>query len=238
MATSQNGWPIVPKDRRDLLDTEPLIRDITLPNGVLAGDVAYAFRWLARQWDRRVERLVKGWCWGWNVRKIEGSDDYSNHSSGTAGDFNAPNNPMGPGTTAKSLTREQIRECHEIEDESDGVFRWGGDFSRNDPMHWEINASRAAVSKFVKRLKGVPVEKPPVMIGVSVSIPVLKEGDRDDMFTGYNMITRIQRIVGADDDGVWGPKTTERIAIWCKLPLADCKVLTAKIACVILGLAR
>lgn len=165
MPTSQNGWPIATAEQQD---EEPLIRDITVPNGVLAGDVAYVFRWLAREYDRRVERLVKGWCWGWFVKYIEGSSVRSNHGSGTAVDFNAPNNPMGSGTTERSLTDDQIRECHRIEWESDEVLRWGGDFSRNDPMHWEIVGSRAAVSKYVKKLKGIPMEKPPVMQEMTV----------------------------------------------------------------------
>lgn len=155
MPNSQNGWPVVPNTPAGLarLDRGPLIRDVTVPNGMLAGDVAYVFRWLARQYDTRVEQLRAGWCWGWFVKTIEGSTTISNHASGTALDFNAPDNPMGQGTTAKSLTPGQIAECHAIEEESGGVFRWGGDFSRNDPMHWEIVKNASAVSALAEKIR-------------------------------------------------------------------------------------
>jgi hypothetical protein len=158
MATSQNGWPVVPDTTagRAKLDRGPLIRDITVPNGVLAGDVAVVFRWLAREYDQRVEHLDRGECWGWFVKKIEGSDTYSNHASGCAVDFNAPDNPMGVPTT-RSLTAAQIAECHELERESGGVLRWGGDFSRPDPMHWEIIGTPAQVAALADRLKEQPM---------------------------------------------------------------------------------
>jgi len=151
MANSQNGWRV---DRTgDEQDRAPLVRNVTVPNGVRKGDVAVVFRWLARQYDARVERLIPGWCWGWFVKQIEGSNTISNHASGTAVDFNAPDNPMGSGTTARSLTPVQIRECHQLEEESFGVLRWGGDFGRNDPMHWEIVASEGKVKRFADKIR-------------------------------------------------------------------------------------
>jgi len=161
MATSQNGWPVVPDTTagRAKLDRGPLIRDITVPNGVLAGDVAFVFRWLAREYDRRVERLAGGECWGWFVKKIEGSDTYSNHAAGCAVDFNAPDNPMGVPTT-RSMTAAQIAECHELERESGGVLRWGGDFSRPDPMHWEIVGTAAQVATLANRIEEQNVTAP------------------------------------------------------------------------------
>lgn len=150
MANSQNGWPIATAAQQD---RAPLIRNVTVPNGVLAGDVAVVFRWLARQYDARVERLIPGWCWGWFVKVIEGSVVKSNHGSGTAVDFNAPDNPMAGGSTERSLTDAQIRECHEIEEESGGVLRWGGDFSRDDPMHWEIVATPARTKRFADEIR-------------------------------------------------------------------------------------
>jgi hypothetical protein len=151
MANSQNGWPVDPTGAKQ--DRAPLIRNITVPNGVRAGDVAVVFRWLAREYDRRVEKLIPGWCWGWFVKKIEGSSVVSNHASGTAVDFNAPDNPMGSGTTRRSMTQRQIDACHAIERESGGVLRWGGDFSRNDPMHWEIVGSQAETKRFADEIR-------------------------------------------------------------------------------------
>lgn len=236
MANSQNGWPVASRGQQD---ERPLIRDVRVPNGVLAGDVALIFRWLAAQYDRRVERLRPGWCWGWFVKPIEGSRTISNHSSGTAVDFNAPDNPMGRGTTEKSMTDRQIDECHRLERESDNVLRWGGDYvSRNDPMHWEIVGSRAAVRRLAAKLRADAAPPREVeWLTMDVKVPVLKQGDDDAKLDGYNRITRIQRIIGAEDDGVWGPATTKEIAAWCGLPVAQCKVLTEEIYRKVFGLS-
>lgn len=234
MPNSQNGWPIVP---RSAVDEAPLIRNIKVPNGVLKGDVAIIFRWLAGEYDRRVEPLKAGTCWGWFVKVIEGSTVASNHGSGTAVDFNAPQNPMGSGTTKKSMTAAQIATCHAIERESDNVLRWGGDFSRNDPMHWEIIGSRAAVRALARRLiNPAPVRKP-TMQNLTISLPLLKQGDDDAKLDGYNLITRVQRIVGADDDGIWGPATTTAIAKWLNRNPAECRSMSESMWRNLLGLA-
>lgn len=236
MANSQNGWPVATSGQQD---RAPLIRNVTVPNGVLAGDVAVIFRWLAGEYDRRVERLVAGWCWGWFVKNIEGSSSISNHASGTAVDLNAPANPMGSGTTKKSMSAAQIDECHQLERESDNVLRWGGDYvSRQDPMHWEIVGSRAAVRKFANKIRNAEPPRKPTMQKMTVQMPLLKQGDDDARLDGYNTIVRIQRIVRADDDGVWGPATTRAIAEFCNLPVKDCDTLSEDVARKVLGLSR
>jgi D-alanyl-D-alanine carboxypeptidase len=237
MATSQNGWPVVP---RSAVDERPLIRNVRVPNGVLAGDVAVIFRWLAAEYDRRVEPLDAGECWGWFVKSIEGSSTISNHASGTAADFNAPQNPMGQGTTKRSMTAAQINTCHRIEDESDDVLRWGGDYvSRQDPMHWEIVGSRAAVRQFAAKIrKDAEPPRKVETVKIAVTVPILKQGDDDARLEGYNRITRMQRIIGADDDGVWGPATTKAIAAWCKLPVDKCRTANEEIVRKVFGLSE
>lgn len=151
MTTSQNGWTVDTSGARQ--DRGPLVRDVTVPNGVLAGDVAVVFRWLAREYESRVERLVKGTCWGWYVKKIEGSSSISNHASGTAVDFNADAHPMGQ-DPASSFSAKKIAACRAIVDEAGGVLRWGGDYSgRKDGMHWEIHASAAKVKQFADKIR-------------------------------------------------------------------------------------
>jgi hypothetical protein len=44
-----------------------------------------------------------------------------------------------------------------------------------------------------------------------VSMPVLREGDDDAKMDGYNRITRIQRQLQIDDDGIWGPQTSKAL---------------------------
>jgi hypothetical protein len=234
MPNSQNGWPVVP---RSAVDEEPLIRNVRVPNGMLKGDVAFIFRWLAERYDKRVEPIVAGQCWGWFVKTIEGSSTISNHASGTAIDINAPQNPMGSGTTKRSMTTAQINECHKLEDESDDVLRWGGDFGRNDPMHWEIVGSRAACRAFVAKVtKTVTPPRKVTYMNFDVKMPVLKQGDDDAKLPGYNLIVRVQRIVGADDDGIWGPATTDAIARWLKKSPAECRVMTEPMWRNLLGL--
>lgn len=154
---SQNGWRVATRDQQD---RAPLIRDVIVPNGVLAGDVATVFRWLAHQYDKRVQTLRPGHCWGWFDKPIEGSKTTSNHASGTAVDFNAPSLPMGT-PTRQLLSAAQITQCRRIVAESGGVLRWGGDYTeRPDAMHWEIVGSVADVAALAERLRRPPVSQP------------------------------------------------------------------------------
>lgn len=72
---------------------------------------------------------------------------------------------------------------------------------------------------------------------ITTTLPVLREGDDDRKLPGYDMIVRIQGIVGADRDRVWGPKTTAKIAEFIDLPPAQCKVLTEKVYRRLFGLS-
>lgn len=181
MSKSQNGWPVVAKSACDL---EPLIRNVVVPNGVLAGDVAVVFRWLAGRYDATVERLVPGTCWGWFVKTIEGSASISNHASATAVDFNADQHPMGDATT-NTFSDRQIDACRAIVKAAGGVLRWGGDYSgRPDSMHWEINASAAAVKALAAKLKEAHVPLTPTDVELI--------WDHKEKVAGYD------RRVGAD----------------------------------------
>lgn len=46
------------------------------------------------------------------------------------------------------------------------------------------------------------------------SLPVLKQGMDDANYGGYNYVWRVQKIVGAEADGVYGPGTAEKIKEW------------------------
>lgn len=147
MAQSQNDWPVVQQSAV----VERTIGGAPIVNGWLRGDVDVVFTDLATWLDREVERSITPGCWGHNIRKIEDSDDYSNHSSGTAFDYNAPNHPMGKRNTYSAANRAKIRERLK---RYDGVVRWGGDYSgRPDDMHFEINAGRAAVKRVADKIR-------------------------------------------------------------------------------------
>lgn len=234
MRKSQNGWPVVVKAQCDLA---PLIRDVVVPNGVLAGPVAVVFRWLAREYDRRVERLIKGTCWGWYDKNIEGSTTISNHASATAIDLNADQNPMGV-PTRKVLTEDQIAECHKLEVESDNVLRWGGDYvTRPDAMHWEIVGTPAAVRRLAIRITTGANMPMAGLRPMDIGMPMLRQGDDDAKLGGYDTITRMQRILLIEADGIWGPKTTAAIAAWCRIPVADADELSDLVSRRVFGLA-
>lgn len=154
MANSQNGWPVATVGQQD----RSAVHGVTVPNGVLAGDVATVLHHLMDRFHREVEPLRFGSCWGWFVKSIEGSSSISNHASGTAIDLNAPDHPMGVRGTFSSAKRAAI---HRILDDLDGVVRWGGDYTgRPDDMHFEIHADAAAVHAVALKIKGeLPVDQ-------------------------------------------------------------------------------
>ncbi|WP_082057227.1 M15 family metallopeptidase [Psychromicrobium lacuslunae] len=149
-ATSQNGWPASEK----LPLTAIKVGKADFPPGVLKGNVAVVLTYVAQQFNAHVEPLHDGWCWGFSYRKISGSTQYSNHSSGTAIDCNAPDHPLGKEGT---FTKAQVAAIHKIISYCDGVVRWGGDYNgRKDEMHFEINVgpSSPKLPALVKKIKG------------------------------------------------------------------------------------
>lgn len=48
-----------------------------------------------------------------------------------------------------------------------------------------------------------------------VRVPVIRQGDNDDQYDGYNMIYRIQGALGVDRDGDYGPKTAAAVKAKC-----------------------
>jgi hypothetical protein len=147
MATSQNGWPVVGQSAV----VDRAVRGVEFPNGWLKGDVDTVFTYLIERLDDEVEPIDRGGCWGWFVKKIEGSQTISNHASGTAIDYNAPAHPMGRRDTYSEADQERIRA---ILKDLDGVVRWGGDYSgRPDDMHFEINRNAIAVRAVAQKIR-------------------------------------------------------------------------------------
>lgn len=62
-----------------------------------------------------------------------------------------------------------------------------------------------------------------------VAMPILKEGDSDSDFGGYDRIRRIQRLLGITVDGDWGPATSKALGV---------KVMTVDLWCLLLGLGK
>lgn len=148
MATSQNGWSVIPvgQDKNPFPDTNV----IPIP-GIRSGEVATVLHYVGQQFNNRVEKLVNGWCWGFANKLISASNVTSNHASGTAIDLNAPNHPQYKKGT---FSNKQVDEIHKILAECDGVIAWGGDYSaaRVDEMHFEINKGQAEVAALARKL--------------------------------------------------------------------------------------
>jgi peptidoglycan hydrolase-like protein with peptidoglycan-binding domain len=166
VSKSQNGWPVADKAQ---CDQGPFL-GVKFPNGILHGPVAAIALWQMRRYAATVEPIHSGTCWGWDVRKIEGSSDYSNHASATAWDINAPKHPMGT-SPAHSFTPTQIAACRAIERASGGVVRWGGSYTgRPDTMHWEINKQRVATEAFAARIAGKHADLAIGDVGINVTV--------------------------------------------------------------------
>lgn len=195
MPYSQNGWPVVGKSACD----QGPFEDVSFPNGILAGDVATIARWQLARYNREVEPLVSGTCWGWFDRSIIGSKTISNHASATAWDVNADQHPLGTDPAA-NFTPAQIAACKRIIADSAGTLRWGGMYTgRKDPMHWEINASRSEVASFAAQLREQGGDDMP-------KYPINKGADNEDVRWLQTMLTNLGFYAG-ELDGDYGGKT-------------------------------
>ena len=201
MAVSQNGWPVIGRSEMD----ESTVCGVEFPHGVRAGDVATVLHYVARRFHAEVEPLKAGACWGWAVRPIRGTTStISNHASGTALDFNAPAHPLGAVGTFRPA---QVIAIEKILAACDGVVRWGGHYhDRKDEMHFEIVKSAPEVAHLAARLAAPPRRLTMEKLD-GYALPVLKIGDDDADFPGYDRIGRVQRLLGVTDDGQYGPKT-------------------------------
>lgn len=164
MSTCQNGWPAGSSAARV---STLSVAGVSFPGGVghLDGS-AIVLAYVATQWHYRVEKLHKGWCWGFNMRPVRGqSTGYSNHAGGWALDHNAPLHPRGVSIYANLSTKQvaTIRAiCHEVNSLGFGdIVRWGGDYlhSPKDAMHIEIIGSRANTLKAANKIVALKMNK-------------------------------------------------------------------------------
>ena len=76
--------------------------------------------------------------WSYENRNTRGETSKSNHAFGTAIDVNALSNPLG---TTGNMPAEVVRQW-----EAEGG-RWGGSWSRPDPMHFETHLAPKEIRK-------------------------------------------------------------------------------------------
>jgi hypothetical protein len=217
---SANGWRVIERAECASID---------VPGGHLAVHPVAApiFADLARRFDAEVEPLIWPGCWGYALRPIKGSTSYSNHSSGTAIDLNAPKHPQGV-PAARNYTRGQRSALGAILADYGGVVTWGGtwDLPDTDGMHFEISGGVTVgqVEDVAARLTGPP-PAPPAPAGwtgpdLRGDGPGLRgaQGDNGTRVAGLQWFLAVnypgygQRLGPLQPDGWWGAVTTAWLA--------------------------
>lgn len=127
---SQNGYSVISRDQCKFYD----VSGIRLP--LRKDDCGYVLARFSRQFEKRVETLGHTETFGHSERKISGTDEWSNHASGTAVDLNSSKHPMGAENTFSDAKEIEI---FKLLDDFDDVVRWGGTYRYTvDEMHFEI----------------------------------------------------------------------------------------------------
>ena len=226
MATSSNGYLASPdRDRVNAVDFR--VAKVEFPAGVRAGDVRVILHHVARELSRRVEKPVKGWCWGYAYRPNRNNPtQLSDHSSATAIDYNAPRHPNG---AVGTFSGKQVETIKDILDFCEGTVKWGGEYRfTKDEMHFGIsdvttphdikrvankirahNKAKTQAAK-VKEAVQVKIRRKPKAYphdGV-VALVLVRRGHKN------GDILEVQRVLNAWypnldllEDGVYGPKT-------------------------------
>ena len=101
------------------------------------------------------------WTWGYACRPIANTSTPSNHSWGTAVDINAPTNPR----RQRGLPMVSNIPRRVVDLWKGHGFRWGGEFSWPDPMHFEFMGTtaqaRATAARLRAFLSGAPAPPAP-----------------------------------------------------------------------------
>ena len=159
---SQNGYTVIQRDDCTSYDVVP---GLSLP--LRPDDCGYLMADFARRYHKDVEPLGVTETFGHAYRQISGSDEWSNHASGTGLDTNSAQHPYGQQGT---FTATELSNLEKLLEDYDGVIRWGGTFrTTKDEMHYEIDKPYEAVSLLARVVKR----------NGQVSLSRLKPGNRN-----------------------------------------------------------
>ncbi len=139
--TSYNGWPVgTPASAIGVANFTVPGTSIQIP--VRSGDVATVLMYVAGRFNREVEGLRSGQCWGYDYRKnVNNPSVWSNHASGTAIDLNAVLHPNGA-PVSRGFDNNQVNAIRAILAFCGDVIYWGGDYRGTvDAMHFEIDVA-------------------------------------------------------------------------------------------------
>jgi hypothetical protein len=148
MLTSYNGWP-ASKDQAEIGIKSYPVTGTTIKLRC-AEKVAPLLINFAKEFNELIEPIEGGTFddWGYAYRDVRGVvGKLSNHASGTAIDLNATKHPLGKVGTFDAAKVPMIRALAK----KYGLI-WGGDWTRKDEMHFEINIGPAKVAELITKL--------------------------------------------------------------------------------------
>lgn len=158
MATTVNGWTVIQSNRTN--GPLPRLRKWQLPGAendrhfyLRDGACGFVLMHMILWFHEEIERLDTGvWDeWGWAVRPVRGqTTGFSNHAGGVAADLNATHHPIGVDVD-RTFTLKQQRRIRRRLKLYCGLLIWGGDWSRPDGMHFEIDRANLASVEHLAR---------------------------------------------------------------------------------------
>lgn len=155
MALTRLGWDVITSSSSPRLVNFPWIT-----GKVRGGDHAVVLDYIARRWNAEVQKITKAHSWGYAVRDVRGNAGIpSEHSAGTAVDFDAPKFPIGV-ATARVMTKAQIAAVRQIIKDVRGAARWGGEWKRPDAMHVELMGGNAKVKEVADLIRAGKLPAP------------------------------------------------------------------------------
>src|SRR3954454_4461237 len=222
--TSYNGWQASPDPRIIRVDASFAPMGVHFPGGVVAGPVSDVLGYIVSQIHTSVERLVPGWCWGYEWRRnLNDPSTLSCHASGTAVDVNSPNHANG---AKRTWTPTQVARIRAILHAAGDVVAWGEDWTgTTDGMHFEISGTSASVGAAAARLHlpTTPIgglHKFPLPRGyyfgpLSRPVQSISRMAPDGSDEQYRpQIARVQTVVGVSVDVLYGPLTIHAVRGW------------------------
>jgi hypothetical protein len=145
---SQNGWPA--SANRAEIGIKSYTVDGCHTVIACAAAVAPLLTHFMAEFHKLIEPIDQGQLddWGYHFALIPNTQDYSNHSSGTAIDINAVKHPWGKIGTFEPGKVPMIQALAKKYG-----LRWGGDYhGKKDEMHYEVILTPEQAKNLITKL--------------------------------------------------------------------------------------